>query len=860
MPIGTLRDVLRFLEQTPGWKVCLEIEPMSWDVLLRRDPQVYEELKRLLSDQRVDAPVELVGNSYGQPLAWAFNGESNIRHLTRAREILREHFTGVAEDTYAVQEPCWTSAMPQILRSMGFARAILKNSTTTFGYTTGFDADMVEWIGPDGSSLPAVPRYACENPVHPHKLESCMLGLSDDKIADFARKCIEHGIPHPSGMVFQDLGWVARKAVNSGTHLRFVTWREYCETIAAKPAKPWRFTQENIRVVLPWGEKDLHRLSREVRSAENKLLLTEKMAAMANVFRGLPFPTELLRQAWDNLLLAQHHDSWLVVRGKGRRNWAWRVGSWTWEAENICDQIIADYSNAFKGNAGVTIGKPLGAQWVRVFNTVGTSRVDIVELSVATDPGTQSVRVIDGQEKEVVAQIIPVRSYQTDKSLNAATILFRALTPAVGYSTYRVEPVYEKSSAVGTDVKQLSPGRGMKGAVYETINAFGVNGAHVGTEQNGSISIETDLYQIRLDPARGGAVTSLFSKDMNKEFCDPASERLFNEYRGYFITEKQWASSAEKSARVEIVENGPVRVRVLVAGEILGRPYRSTMTVVQGQRRIDFLVSFDFGNETFIGDPFYSKGGHAGTQRRSHHNCYFKLQAFFPVSVRNQTLYKNSAYDVCRSENEDTFYTRWDSIKHNIIVNWVDVIDDREQHGLALLSDHTGSYAHGKDYPLSLVLAWGYVGAYYGDCPLSGEHEAVYAIIPHGGNWEQAKLSQEAAHWNEPLLAQIMKGKSKAGDETHSLITVSGDGVETPTLLVEGKDLLVRLFNAGGDDSQRTVSLAMKPVRVELVELDGRTIKKLPLERTAQGRYAVRLAMPQFGIRTLRCCGVAKTV
>ncbi len=860
MPIGALRDVLRFLEQTPDWKVCLEIEPMSWEVLLRRDPQVYEELKRLLSDQRVDARVELVGNSYGQPLAWAFSGESNIRHLTRAREILREHFPGVAEETYAVQEPCWTSAMPQILRSMGFARAVLKNSTTTFGYTTGFDADLVEWIGPDGSSLPAVPRYACENPLHPHKLESCLQGFSDDRIADFARRCIEHGIPHPSGMHFQDLGWVARKAVRSA-HVRFVTWREYCETIATKPAKPWRFTQENIRVTLPWGEKYLHRLSREVRSAENKLLLAEKMAAMANVLRGLPFPAELLRQAWDNVLLAQHHDSWLCAKQRqGRQNWAWRVGAWTWEAENICDKVIEGCGDALASGAGATVEKPLGAQWARVFNTVGTSRVDIVELPIATDPGTQSVRVIDGQGKEVVAQIVPTRSYQADKSLNAATVLFSARTPAVGYSTYCVEPVYERNSAVGGDVKQLRPGRGMRGAVYETTSAVGVDGAHARTEPNGSIAIETDLYKIQLDPARGGAVTSLFSKDMNKEFCDPASERLFNEYRGYFITEEQWASSAENSAKVEIIENGPVRVRVRVAGEILGRPYRSTMTVVQGQRRIDFLVSFDFGDETLIGDPFYSRGGHAGTQRRSHHNSYYKLQAFFPVSVRNQTLYKNSAYDVCRSENEDTFYTRWDSIKHNIIVNWVDVIDDREQHGLALLSDHTGSYAHGKDDPLSLVLAWGWVGSYYGGGPLSGEHEAAYAVIPHGGNWEQAKLSQEAARWNEPLLAQIMKGKPKAGDETHSLVTVSGYGVETPTLLLEGKDLLVRLFNAAGDDSPRTVSLAMKPVRIELVELDGRTIKELPIEHTAEGRYAVRLAMPQFGIRTLRCCGVGTTV
>lgn len=859
MPIGAIRDILRFLEHTPNWKVSLEIEPISWDLLLRRDPKAYEELKRLLSEQSLDSRLELVGGSYGQPLAWAFSGESNIRHLTRAREIHREHFPGIVLDTYAVQEPCWTSAMPQILRSMGFVRAVLKNSTTTFGYTTGFDADLVEWIGPDGSSLTAVPRYACESPVHPHKLESCLQTFSDDRIADFARKCIEHGIPHPSGMHFQDLGWVARKAIRD-THVRFVTWREYCETIAARPAKPWTFTQENIRVVLAWGEKDLHRLSREVRSAENKLLVAEKIATLSNVFHGMQFPAELLQKAWDNMLMSQHHDSWLVVRGRGRRNWAWRVGSWTWETENICDNIIMDYSEPFTVGASDSKDRPLGAQWARVFNTMGTSRFDIVELPVSTDPDTQSVRVIDGQEKEVLSQIVPLRSYQADKSLNAATILFQAQTPAMGYSTYRLEPVYKSRSAVQADPKQLRPESGMFGAVYKLASPFRDDGAHATTEPNGLIAIETDLYRIKLDPARGGAMTSLFSKEMNKEFCDPASERLFNEYRGYFIMEEQWVSSTEKSAQVEIIENGPIRVRVAISGELLGRPFSTTMTVVQGQRRIDFLVSFDFGKETWIGDPFRSPGGHEGTQRRSHHNDAYKLQAVFPVSLRNQILFKNSAYDVCRSENEDTFYTRWDSIKHNIIVNWVDVTDDCEQQGLALLSDHTGSYTHGKDFPLSLVLAWGWVGAYYGDCPLSGKHEAAYAVIPHGGNWEQAKLSQETGHWNEPLLAQIMKGKPKAGNETQSLITVSGDGIETPTMMVKGKDLLIRFFNSSDSESSPTVSLVIKPVRVELVELDGRTIRKLPIKRTAEGRYAVQLTMPRFGIRTLRCYGVGKTI
>ncbi len=820
MPAGAWRDILDGLRRMPDWKICLEIEPISWDYVRREDPEAYQEIRRYLRGARV----EMVGGSYGQPFAWAFGGESNIRHLTRAREILREHFPDIKVDTYAVQEPCWTSAMPQILRSAGFARAVLKNNTTTAGYTMGFDADLVAWTGPDGTWLPAVPRYACEELVHPHKLESCFAS------PEYARKCVAQGIRHPSGMHLQDLGWSVKKAV-TGAHVRFVTWREYCESVADQPPKPWRFTQEEIRITLPWGEKSLQKLAREVRSAENRLLVAEKVAAMARVFRQRPFPAQRLREAWDLLLMAQHHDSWICAKSReGRENWAWKVGAWTWGAEQHCDAIIAGCTEAMAAGGLRAPSKRLGPRWVRVFNTLGASRDEVAELTLAADPGTQAVRVIDGSGGEVVAQVVRTRSYKGDGSIAAANLIFPAQAPAMGYATYRVEPQYEKTALAAPP------------------------GAVASRNPDGSIAVETDLYSIRLDAGRGAVLTSLYAKDLRKEFCDPHSQRSFNEYRGYFIAEKTWASSADKPAKVEIIENGPVRVRVAAAGEVLGRPFRSVMTLAQGQRRIDFHVRFDFGKETWIGDPWWSPGKHQGGQRRSHHNDLYKLQALFPMAAQNRSVDKNCAFDVCRSRDEDTFFTRWDSIKHNIIVNWVDVLDGDGRHGLALLSDHTTSYAHGQDHPLALILAWGWVGSYYtGKSPLSGDQQVSYALIPHAGAWDQAKLSEACARWSEPLLTQLMRGEPAPGDQTRSLVAVSGGGVETPAVLVDGDDLLVRLFNAEGDDAPRTVSLAVKPSRVELVELDGTVIRQLDLAPAPGGRFEVRLAMPRFGIRTLRC-------
>ncbi len=84
-------------------------------------------------------------------------------------------------------------------------------------------------------------------------------------------------------------------------------------------------------------------------------------------------------------------------------------------------------------------------------------------------------------------------------------------------------------------------------------------------------------------------------------------------------------------------------------------------------------------------------------------------------------------------------------------------------------------------------------------------------------------------------------------------MSVSGGGVEIPAMQFQGRHLLVRLFNGEGDAAERTISLDVRPVRVDLVELDGRAVRPLEVRRGAAGRYEVKLAMPRFGIRTLRC-------
>ena len=226
------------------------------------------------------------------------------------------------------------------------------------------------------------------------------------------------------------------------------------------------FQHGDILVTLPWGEKTLQTAAQQVRSAENRLLMAEKAAALAFLVRGSNWPSDRLREAWDNLLWSQHHDAWITVTTRsGRRAWAFQVASQTMAAEEAADEIIAESAQALSVAGTSKVQKPLSGQVVRLINTTARERKELAEVTLATDRGTTGVQVFDSTGNPVPCQIIPTRRYLTrqaredltrkrevfpadrsqtqEQSLNASTVLFPAVVPALGYADYRLEPTYD---------------------------------------------------------------------------------------------------------------------------------------------------------------------------------------------------------------------------------------------------------------------------------------------------------------------------------------------------------------------------------------------------------------------------------
>src|SRR5260370_6580502 len=240
--------------------MSLDMRPEPFQVLRQSGPEAFEEIRRYLEEPGPATRMEICGGTYQQPFMWLFGGESMIRQLSFGLKVLGEQFPKVKVKTFAGQEPYFTSALPQVLLSFGFTRAVLKNNTGFAGYLgPGLDADVVKWVGPDGSAIPAVPHYACETLLEVWTTDS------ERATEAYARKCVARGITRPAGMAYQPLGWLAHPRL-SRRHLRFVSWREYFETIAPRAEKEWAVTQEEIRGNLPWGSATLQEIGGYMRS------------------------------------------------------------------------------------------------------------------------------------------------------------------------------------------------------------------------------------------------------------------------------------------------------------------------------------------------------------------------------------------------------------------------------------------------------------------------------------------------------------------------------------------------------------------------------------------------------------------
>jgi alpha-mannosidase len=804
------------LKANPYWRINIEIEPETWDRAQTVTPSAYNDFKSLFADQSFNGRIEYTNPSYAQSYMYNIEGESIIRQFYYGMKKVKVHFPSAVFTTYAVEEPCFTSALPQILKSFGFKYASLKNPNTCFGgYTRAHGGELVNWIGPDGTGITAVPRYAVEA-LSP---KSTWQTIAWNNGPEYIKAAFSYGIQHPIGMTYQDAGWKGGPFAGDGKQPKeqniYTTWRNYFANIVADDSRPdWKLSQEDIQVSLVWGSQVMQNIARQVRQAENKILSAEKVAALANIYEGRRWPQQEFDDAWRALLLSQHHDCWIVpYNGKPNNTWADKVKQWTAHTDSISNSVIQQWVKP------VNTSSADRQLYVRVYNTLGQERREVVTVRLPVNWKNKTVKVADMYGHEVTAQVL---SHTASDSL---FIAFQATSPALGYNTYHLKL---QPAATSKQMISIAP--------------------------DGKYHVETDLYTVILDPKQGGMIRSLLAKKLgNKEFVDRESAHGFNEMRGNFYEEGGFKSSKDNPAQIEILENGPLVARLLVKGQISQYPFTQTITLVRGQPHIDVDLSIDWKNNPRVGQPTLPGTYRLENYHKAFYNDRSKLLAMFPLKLDDQKVYKNAPFDVTESHLKNTFFSTWDSIKNNVLLNWVDVTDGKGQYGMALLTDHTTNYAHAEDFPLSLNVQYSGMGLWGRDHKITGATHLRYALIPHAGKWNQANLWSKSEAWNQPLLAGEVSPESTTGrNAAQSLLRINHAGVQVTALLKDGENLLVRFFNAESNETRHTIYLNAPFRKAALVELNGSVRQAVKLSDASYAQRTAVIDVPPFGIRTLR--------
>ncbi|MBQ8773805.1 MAG: alpha-mannosidase, partial [Muribaculaceae bacterium] len=506
------RFIVDQLKANPDWRIGLEIEPETWDTVKVKTPIDYADFKRMVSTGR---QIEFTNPTYAQPYCYNISGESIIRQFKYGIEKIKKHFPSVEFTTYAVEEPCFTSCLPQLLSQFGFKYASLKCPNTCWGgYVSAYGGELINWIGSDGTSMLSVPRYECED----FEKNSTWQTIAWRSQRKFWNACFDMGIKHPVGMCYQDAGWKGGPWLGRRNQAKYVTWTDYIENVTSgKSDDDWHFSQEDVRVSLMWGSQVLQRIGRQVRRAENAMVVAEKMSAIAFVSDGYHMRQTRIDEGWRTLMLAQHHDSWIVpYNGLNERGtWAQNIKCWT-------DTTIS-IANAEKLRAAEMFGQTTGAaRYIKVFNTSGSARRDVVEVSCFGEDISKSIKLVDAD------------GLSADGVIEEGILRFVADVPAFGYNTYRLAE---------SDGRPIA-----KSHVYGNI-------------------VETDYYKIEFDLNRGGVISSFISKrDGNKELIDVNNRLSFGELRGFFYDLGRFCSSTESPAEMTVVRDNGIDVKVCIKG------------------------------------------------------------------------------------------------------------------------------------------------------------------------------------------------------------------------------------------------------------------------------------------------------
>lgn len=243
--------------------------------------------------------------------------------------------------------------------------------------------------------------------------------------------------------------------------------------------------------------------------------------------------------------------------------------------------------------------------------------------------------------------------------------------------------------------------------------------------------IETPFYRMTLNEA--GQISRLYDKTFDREvLASGACGNVLQMFEDKPIDYDAWDIDIfyqEKMREItdltcfEIRECGPLRLAVHMEWKYMSSTIAQDIILYSRNRRIDFCTKADY------------------------HEVHQLLKAAFPVDIRSTYATYDVQYGNVRRPNH--WNTSWDQARFESVAHrWADL--SQRDYGVSLLNDCKYGYDI-KDHVMRITL----VKAANNPDHLQdqGEHVFTYALLPHGGDFVEGRVVQEAFALNDPMQA-----------------------------------------------------------------------------------------------------------
>jgi alpha-mannosidase len=759
MGLPNILKAMRLLREQPSFHFTLDqvayVRPF-----LERYPAEEADFRRFLKDGRL----QLAGALDIMPDDNMPGGETFIRQMQYGKGYYRDKLGIDVTSGWLIDTFGHHAQMPQLMAKGGFK---------TFWFVRGvprqeFHAEFL-WEGIDGTRIPSF--------YLPHSY-ALLYGAPKDAAA-FRSWAIERFNalapntqgPDRVGLTGPDVSepedhLVARveefnRDASTPFVMRMAVPADYEKAVL--PQAKWPVFKGELNPIFQGIYSSRIELKAWMRLMEQKLLTAEKLNVVAGMLGGRS-DLDGIWAGWEPVLFNQTHD--LASGVMTDHVYEDTIGSYEF-AKRRADAIVD--ANWDLLTSKIDTNGP-GAPAV-VFNTLGWHRSDIAEVSaVFGQGGVGGLAITDSEGQKVSSQILESTRY-ADGGLKTARVAFIARdVPALGYRVYHVAPARDR----GRDGKSAS------------------------TDDPASTEVhfENDHDQLVLDRTTG-AITGLRSKKGDWEVFsgranvvarEPDKGDLWELYKGLdggsrvaMTTQQQVpkrgvaAFSDDGKSKPGAVVTGPVFSELQVARPFGSGRIATTVRLYAGLPRIEV------------------------TTRLVNQEKYVRYQALFPTTIRGG-----------KSTHEIPFGSidRPEAIEFPA-QNWVDYSDGRR--GLALLNiGLPGNVMTDGTIMVSLLRAhslgaYGFGGGYEpgmssdSGFQLGQERTMRYALVPHAGDWREARVYRDGLEFNHPLICRNVLPHGGVLPKRWGLLEVSDAKVVVSSLKpTRDGDVALRVYEASG--------------------------------------------------------------